>query len=48
MVDAELSQGKPQLKGLSTIIGGFICNLVSGNLNNWGTISPYITSYLHA
>lgn len=42
------SKYSPGWKGVITVIGAFMCNLVAGNLNNWGTISPYITSWLHS
>mmetsp|Transcript_13953 Transcript_13953/g.20410 ORF Transcript_13953/g.20410 Transcript_13953/m.20410 type:complete len:423 (-) Transcript_13953:1095-2363(-) len=35
-----------KLKGLFTVVGGVLLNMVAGNLNNWGAISPYVTSYL--
>jgi len=35
-----------KLPGVMTVLGGLLLNMLAGNLNNWGALLPYVTSYL--
>ncbi len=41
------SQWSPELKGLSTLVGGMFLGMVLGDVHLWNEINIYITSYLH-
>jgi len=33
-------------EGILAVLGGVLLNLVSGNISNWGSIYPYVGSFL--
>lgn len=47
-MQSEVKDVKSNWRGIAAVCGAFTLNVLAGNFNNWGALSPYITSYLHS